>query len=114
MLKRLDIDDRHVANATRIMAGPLPERPLGVAPGGGHVAFEHDLGIGREGEAGRLAAHHPGGRAAHAADDVELERTVGRLDPAGEERDGIAADYDRDGHRLAALETCLAVDPSVM
>ena len=81
---------------------------------GRDVAFQHDLGIGREGQPGHLAAHHLGRAAAHAADDVELEGAVGRLDAAVEEGERIAADHHGDRHLLAALEIFLAVDPAVV
>ena len=64
---------------------------------GRHEAFQHDLGIGREGQAGDLAAHHLDRLAAQAADQVELEHAVRRFEPAEEERDRIAAEHHRHG-----------------
>ncbi len=114
MIDRLDVDHRHLAHAARIVTGPFAERALRVFLVGRDKAFEHDLRVGREREAGHLAAHHPGRSPAHAADDVELEHAVGGFDAAIEESNRIAADHHGDRHRLAALEIFLAVDPAVM
>jgi hypothetical protein len=77
-------------------------------------AFQHDLGMGREGQAGEAAAHHLGRAPAHAAHDVELEHPVGGFHPAVEERDRIAAQHHHDRHRLAALEVLVAMKRAVM
>src|SRR4051794_26185884 len=112
MIDRLDVDHRHLPHAARIVPGPFAERTLRLSLVGLDKTFEHDLGIGRDRQAGDLAAHHLGGAAAHAADDIELEGAVGRLDAPVEEGDRIAADHHGDRHALAALEVFLAVDPA--
>ena len=96
------------------MAGPFAERAFDHALVRRDVAFEHDLGAGRERQAGDLAAHHLHRPAAQAADDVDLEHAVGRFEPAVEEGERIAAEHHRHRHRLAALEIFLAVDRAVM
>src|SRR5262249_37092293 len=59
-------------------------------------------------------AHHLGRTPAHAANDIELEYAVWRLDAAVEECDRIAADHHGNGHALTALEIFFAVNPAVM
>ena len=101
-------------HAAGVVAGPFAERAFGVGALGRHVAFEHDLGIGREGQPGHLAAHHLDRPAAQAADEVELEHAVGRFQAAEEEGERIAAQHHHHRQRLAALERFVAVDAAVM
>ena len=96
------------------MAGPFAERTFRVGAVGRHVAFQHDLGIGREGEAGDLAAHHLHRAAAQPADQIELEHAVGRLQAAEEEGQRIAAEHHHHRHRLAARERLVAMDAAVV
>ena len=114
VVDRLDVEHRDLAHAAGIVAGPFAERPFRMRAVGRHVAFEHDLGVGREGQAGDLAAHHLDRFAAQAADEVELEHAVRRFEPAEEERDRIAAQHGDARQRLAALERLVAVDAAVM
>ncbi len=96
------------------MPGPFAEWAFRMGPVRWHVAFEHDLGIGGEGEPGDLTAHHLHGTAAQAADEVELEHAIGRLEPSEEEGERIAADHHCHRQRLAALERLVAVDAAVV
>ncbi len=114
MIDRLDVEHRDRPLAAGIMPGPFAERAFVLSLVGRDEAFEHDLGVGRERQAGDLAAHHLGRPAAHAADDVELERAVGRLDAAVEERQRIAAEHHHHRHGLAARPIFLAMDIAVM
>src|SRR5262249_3735111 len=112
VIDRLDVDDRDLTHAAGVVAGPFAERPLRVGLARLDVAFDHDLGVGRKRQPRDLAAYHLGRPPAHAADDVELERAVGRLDTAVEEGDRIAADHHHHRHGLTPLEIFLAVDPA--
>ena len=114
VIDRLDVEHRDRPHAAGVVARPFAERAFRMRLAGRDVAFQHDLGIGREGQPRHLAAHHLGRAAAHAADDVELEGAVGRLDATVEEGERIAADHHGDRHLLAALEIFLAMDPAVV
>ena len=96
-----------------VVAHPLAERPFRPHLPGHGLAFEHDLGVGRDREAGVGAADHVDRLAAQAAGDVELA-DLGQRRRSEHEQQRVLAAHDRDLHRLAALEILVAVDAAVL
>ncbi len=110
----LDVEHGRHRRAARVMPGPFAERTFHLAAVGRHIAFEHDLGVGRKRQARHLAAHHLYRPPAHPADDIDLEHAVGRLDAAIEESERIAAQHHDERHRLSFGEIFRAVEIAVM
>jgi hypothetical protein len=114
VVDRLDVEYRNLPHAAGVVAGPFAERAFRVGAVGRHVAFEHYLGIGRKRQPRHLAAYHLHVPTAQAADEIEFEHAVWRLEPAEEEGDGIAAQHHCRRQRLAARKRLVAVDAAVM
>src|SRR5215218_9093714 len=102
MIDRLDVEHRFLRGAGRIVAGPLAERTFDAHVVGLDETFDHDLGIGRDRQAGDWTLDHVDRRAAHAADDFVFADALRNLAAPHEEAHGIAAEYDRDRHAFLA------------
>ena len=109
-----DVQGGLLAGAAGIVAGPLPERPFHRALVLRQEAFQHDLGVGGDGQARHLAAHHLDGRAAQPAHHVELAHAVRKLRAPHEERHGVAAHHQGHRHGLALVEVLLPVHVGVL
>src|SRR5262249_29898937 len=97
-----------------VVAGPLAERSLDALVVGLDEAFEHDLGVGRNGQASDRPLDHLDRLSAHAADDLVLAHPIGHLARGHQEGHGIAAADHRDGHSLAARLVLVAHLPAVL
>ena len=109
----LHVDVRARLGVVGVVAHPLAERPFGPHLARHGLAFEHDLGVGRNRKAGIGPADHVDRLAAQAARDVELADRRQRARRQQEQQRVLAA-HDRDLHRLAALESLVAMDAAVL
>ena len=105
---------RLLRGAGGVIAGPLAERAFDAHVVGLDEAFDDDLGIGRDRQAGDRPLDHLDRRAAHAADDLVFAHAVGHLAAAHEEAHRIAAEHDRDRHRLLARLVLVAHLPALL
>src|ERR1700692_4611784 len=102
MIDRLDVDHRLGPVVAGVIAGPFAEWPFESHIVGLDETFDGDLGIGGDRQAGNRALDHLYGRAAHAADDIELADAGRHFARAHEETHRIpAADND---HRLSLAD----------
>ena len=114
MVHRFDLHERLGPRVARVVPGPFTERTLDDALLRVHPAFDDDLGVGGQREAGDRSLDDAERLAAHAAGPVILGEAELHLGRGREEQERVAAGDERDRHLLAARDPGVTVHPTVL
>ncbi len=114
MIDRFDVHHGLLADIAPVVAHPFAERPFRLDVARLDEPLNDDLGVGRYRQTGDRCLDDIDRFPTDAADDVVLANAIRHLARRHQERHRIAADHDRDRHRLLARLVLVALDAAVL